>query len=64
MSDRTEREARQRAARRAESGRTRAREAHVPVEGGIRTRAIVMAVQRFHRMLELAMGKDEKSVVG
>ena len=37
---------------------------YIPVEGGITKRAIVMAVQRFHRMLDLAIGKDVKNVVG
>lgn len=39
-------------------------EEYLPVEGGITKRAIVLAVRRFHRMLESAIRADEKNVLG
>jgi hypothetical protein len=39
-------------------------EEYLPVEGGITKRALVLAVRRFHRMLESAIRADEKNVLG
>ena len=39
-------------------------EEYLPVEGGITKRAIVLAVRRFHRMLDAAVRADEKNVLG
>jgi len=39
-------------------------EEYLPVEGGITKRAIVLAVRRFHRMLESAIRADDKNVMG
>jgi Putative bacterial sensory transduction regulator len=37
---------------------------YIPIEGGVTKKLIVLAVQRFHRMLDSAIGKDDKNVVG
>lgn len=39
-------------------------EEYLPVEGGITKRALVLAVRRFHRMLEAAVRADVKNVLG
>ena len=39
-------------------------EEYLPIEGGITKRAIVLAVRRFHRMLDAAVRADEKNVLG
>ncbi len=39
-------------------------EEYLPVEGGITKRAIVLAVRRFHRMLDSAIRADDKNVLG
>ena len=38
-------------------------ERYIPAEGGITERALVLAVRRFHRLLEAAIRKDEKNVI-
>ena len=38
-------------------------EHYIPVEGGITKKAIVLAVRRFHRILEAAIRKDDKNVM-
>ena len=37
---------------------------YIPVEGGITKKAIVFAVKRFHHLLESAVAKDDKNVMG
>ncbi len=38
-------------------------EHYLPIEGGITRKAIVLAVRRFHRLLEAAIRKDDKNVM-
>lgn len=38
-------------------------EHYLPIEGGITEKALVLAVRRFHRLLEAAIRKDEKNVI-
>ena len=38
-------------------------EHYIPVEGGLTERALVLAVRRFHRLLDAAIRKDEKNVI-
>jgi hypothetical protein len=38
-------------------------EHYIPVEGGLTERALVLAVRRYHRLLEAAIRKDEKNVI-
>ena len=37
---------------------------YIPIDGGVTKKLIVLAVQRFHRMLDSAIAKDDKNVVG
>jgi hypothetical protein len=37
---------------------------YVPVEGGTTKKAIVFAVKRFHHLLQSAVNKDDKNVIG
>ena len=37
---------------------------YIPVEGGVTKKAIVFAVKRFHHLLQSAVNKDDKNVMG